>query len=107
MTLTAAMSTPDTDVPVPPRQQATSLTSQIAALDVGESVAKLKRIDGDITMAEYAEQGTTWRESLRDNASSSMRAAKARTGGTYEIEVADLTTTGRNVFLVAIVTRTA
>lgn len=105
--LTAALATPDADVATPTRQSSSSLVSQIAALDVGDSASKVTLVDPAMTMAEYAEQGVEMRERVRQSVSSSLRVAKGRTGGEYEIEIADVLTTKRVLYIVAIITRTA
>lgn len=105
--LNAAVATPDTDVAMPTRQSSSSLVSQIASLDVGDSASKVTQVDSTMSLGEYAQQGVEMRERLRQSVSSSLRVAKGRTGGEYEIEIADLMTTKRVLYIVAIVTRTA
>lgn len=105
--LAAALETPESDVPLPTRQQASSLVAQIGALEAGESASKAVPVDPAMSIAEYATHGVAMRERLRQSVNSSLRVAKGRTGGEYEIEIADLMTTKRQLYIVAVITRTA
>lgn len=95
------------DVQPETRRKAHSLISQIEALDIGDCASKALQVSPDITFDEYATEGPAMREALRNSVAASMRAAKGRTGGTYEIETSDMMTTGRKLYIVAIITRTA
>lgn len=105
--LKRALAAPDDDVSPSTRRKEHSLTSQIAALEVDGCASHAKPVPADTTLDDYQFNGQAMREAVRNNVAASMRAAKARTGGTYEIEVGDLFTTGRKLYIVAIITRTA
>ncbi len=105
--LTAAMATPEPDVEIPVRQHTASLVAQIAGLEIGDSACKVKLVDPALTIAEYATTGIELRDQLRSSVNSSLRVAKSRTNGEYEIEVAEVMTTKRMLYLLAIVTRIA
>lgn len=104
--LSEAMAKPDDDVSPNSRRKPHSLISQIEALEVGECASKAVPVSPDTTFDDYATNGYAMREALRNSVAASMRAAKARTGGTYEIDTSDMFTTGRKLFIVAIITRT-
>ena len=104
--LAQALDKPDDDVTPNTRRKPHSLISQIEALEVGECASKALPVSPDITFDEYATNGYAMREALRNSVAASMRAAKARTGGTYEIDTSDMFTTGRKLFIVTIITRT-
>ena len=104
--LTAALATPDTDVGIPSRREAGSLSSQITALEAGDCAAKPILVDSSMSLADYALNGATLRDNLRSSVKSSVRLAQTRTGGTYIIEVSDMITTAGRLYLVAVITRT-
>jgi hypothetical protein len=105
--LRAAIATPEADVPVPSRENIGSLTSQIANLPVGECVSKARRVPGNLTLSTYADSAIEANEKLRSSVGSCVRSAKERSGGEYTIEIGDLLTTQRSLYLVAVITRTA
>ncbi len=104
--IAAAISTAESDVGVPSRAVAGSMTSMIAALAIGECVSKAVPVDPAITIVDFNQQGSTLREQLRNRITPSVTQAKARTHGHYTIELGTLVTTGNNLYLVAVVTRT-
>lgn len=105
--IVAAMSTAETGVEPPNRQRSSSFTAVIADLIPGEHCSKVLEIDSSHTLATVSEHMPTWRQELRNNVTPSVRNARARTGGEYTIEVGEMTTGTRRLFLVAVVTRTA
>lgn len=105
--LAAAMATPDDNVTPPTRTQQAGLVAQISGLEVGEACSKLKKIDPTWSIARYAAEGSNVRELLRSSANSSVRVARARAGGEFDIEIADVTTMKRALYVMAIITRTA
>lgn len=95
-----------------PRGEPTSVANQIAALQIGESLSRVKAMPADLLLAEY---GTTFNE-MRVAMSSNMRPAITRAveraGGKYELNVVEARTSsasnsGITFFVVAIVTRVA
>ena len=105
--VTVAMNTVEDDVAEPSRKRSSSVASVLTDLDVGETASRAVRVDPDLSLASYAERYAEMRETLRNNVAPSMRQAKARTGGTYSIEVVDTLTPNRSMFIVALITRTA
>lgn len=105
--LADALDSPDDDVKPDSRRKPGSLISQIEALQVGDSAAKALQVSPDMTLDEYATNGYDMRAALRNSVAASMRYAAKRTGGTYEIDTSDMFTSGRKLFMVAIITRTA
>lgn len=105
--LEAAVNTVDDGVPEPSRRRSSSFASVIADLEIGETASKAQRVEDDTTLAEFAEKSAAWREALRNTCATSMRQAKARTGGEYSIEIADVMTQARSLFIVALITRTS
>lgn len=105
--LTQAFASPDDDVTPTGNRKAHSLVSQIEALDVGDSASRALQVSPDITFDEYATEGPSMREALRNSVSASMRKARERTGNSYEVEVSDMMMTSRKLFMVAIISRTA
>lgn len=103
--LTAALSTAETDVEPPSRERTGSFTSHLATLEVGDCAARPRRLPGTMTIGDYAENGSRLRENLRDSTNRCVRDAAKKTNGIYNIEVCDVTTPGRNVYMLAIVTR--
>lgn len=102
--LKAALATPDRDVAKPSKVVSTSITNQIAALKVGESWAKVQKVHGGVTVAEFSRTSNAMKEELRDSLRNRLSGAMARSGNKYSVEVGDCTSSARNLFLVAIVT---
>lgn len=105
-TLLSAMAAPDEDVSPPSRVNPTSRASQIAGLSVGESACFTSgAVDDEVSLAQVLASIPELTASLRNNVMSSVRQATARTGGVYTVEVTDVTTPQRKLYVVAIVTR--
>lgn len=102
-----AMKTPDPVVPEPTQRRSNSFATQVAELEIGESVSRVSPIPDTLSLHELQQVMSTMRQTLRNNTTPSVRQAMARTGGEYRIEVADTRTASDRFFLVAIVTRTA
>lgn len=101
--LQAALNTPDNDVnPLP---DPASLTSRIAALALGGSIASLGSVDQWTRIGELSELVTDQRKNLRNNLHSSIRRATDRTGHVFSQEVTHVLMPGGRVFLLAVVTR--
>lgn len=103
--LNIAMQLPDPEVEKPTRKDPTSLTSQIYALEVGQSAFK----GLEITYADL--KGVAGiKKGLSDSAHSSMRhAAKRRASESpeYTIETAATFTNSGLIYAMAIIKRTA
>ena len=100
-----AMQLPDDNVQKFGRKMPTSLTSQIAALEIGECASKVIRVDTtDLNNLAAIKKGQS------DSAYSSVKGAKTRTGladAEYTIETSHTVTNAGNIFAMAIITRTA
>lgn len=103
-TLLEAASIED-DVPKPPRRRSSSFASVLSDLRVGETAARAQVVDPALTVGDFAAQSVALREALRNNCAPAVRQARGRTGGEYSIEIADVMTPSRRLFLVALVTR--
>lgn len=106
-TLKAAVMTVDDDVGEPTRRRASSFSSAVADLAVGQTASRAIRLDPETSLAELAERGSEWREAMRNNIAPAVRRAREQTGGEYEVEVSDALTPSRRFYIVAFVTRTA
>lgn len=104
--LEAAVLTPESDVPQPPRGRAGSFTSQVADLGLGEVASKLLMIPPETALCDVQKELPALRERLRNNVASSVRHARTRTGSTFSVEVCDLHTPSGQWFVIALVTRT-
>ena len=90
----------------PARGNVNSLAYQAALLAVGETTSRVELVDEAHTLAEYAMAGVVLRDKLRNGVSSSLRnVSQKHKGRRFEIEIGDMFTTGRRLYLVAIVTR--
>ncbi len=87
--------------------RASSFAQQVEALNIGESCSRVHGVHEGFTLKALAENMATMKEGLRNNTAPSVRQAKARTRGTYSIEIGDMRTPSGRTFVVAIVTRTA
>lgn len=102
----AAMAAPDDGVSPPSRVNPSSRASQIAALGLGESVVFTSgSINPGLSLAEVLASLPDWGAALRNSVMSSVRQASARTGAQYGVEVTDVTTPQRNMYVIAIVSR--
>lgn len=80
-----------------------SMRQSIAALDVGESYTRAERLELEQLSKDTVVDKTA---ALRNTVSAAMRRAASDTGNEYTVETASLlTTTSRDLMLVAIVTR--
>lgn len=103
--VSVAAMTPDHSVEPPSRARPASFTTQVAALEIGECVSKVERLDMTLPAGTIQDCLTDWRSTVRNNCAPSVRHAKAKTGGTYTIEVFDCMSESRNWYLMAVVTR--
>lgn len=103
--ISVAAMTPDHSVEPPSRARPASFTTQVAALEIGECVSKVERLDMTLPAGTIQDCLTDWRSTMRNNVAPSVRHAKAKTGGTYAIEVFDCMSDMRNWYLMAVVTR--
>ena len=84
----------------------TSFSSTIVGLAVGEECGKLKRLDTDCPLNVLFSKLPARREALHNTVSTMAARARAKTGGSYKVEVSDFMTGSKNWFLIAVVTRT-
>jgi hypothetical protein len=101
--LSIAMQMPDDGVQKGSRKQPSSLTSQIAALDLGEVCCKMVAVD-----ASDLKSLSTIKKGLSDGAYSSVKGAKNRngmSGAEFSIETSHTITASGNVYAVAIIKR--
>lgn len=103
--LSASLETPERDVQRPGRAQPTSAITQIASLKVGESWSAVEKPPENTPLKDFAADSSAWRDALRNRIQSSVRHAKARTGGSYVMETGDFISSARNVYLICVVTR--
>lgn len=103
--ISVAAMTPDHSVEPPSRARPASFTTQVAALEIGECVSKVERLDTNASVYHLQERLPEMRATMRNNVAPSVRHAKAKTGGTYTIEVFDCMSDMRNWYLMAVVTR--
>ena len=85
-----------------------SFASQIAALKPGEMTSKVQSVDTGLTLDEYARTSHAMREKLRSVCNSTARQVRGsadRADATYTVEVGEMMTVGRVMYLVAIITR--
>jgi hypothetical protein len=82
--------------------QPNSMVTQIAELEVGQSLARAGRIDGDqYKKATYDEL----LDSMRNTVNKAAQRAKARTGGEYVIEAGSYRTLSGDYIVTVAVTR--
>lgn len=101
--LSIAMQMPDDGVQKGSRKQPSSLTSQVAALDVGDVCSKTVAVDKDSLPTLSA-----IKKGLSDGAYSSVKGAKNRNGmsaAEFSIETAHTITTSGQVYAMAIIKR--
>jgi hypothetical protein len=103
--LAAALEAPESDIAQPGRGRSSSFTAQVADLALGETASKLLPVEPSAALCDIQKDLPAIRERLRNNVASSVRHAKARTGGNYSVEVCDLHTPTGQWFTIALVTR--
>lgn len=89
------------------RTRPASMSAAVADLAVGEEVAKLQRVNTAQPMEDAIASLGAAKERLRNAMQPVVARAKAKTSGTYTVEISDFFTTAKNWFLVAVITRTA
>lgn len=103
--IAAGLAAPEADVESSARWQGGSLVARIAALDVGDTAAKAKRLDDDLTVGEIRENMARMREELRNSVTKAVGRAREQAGGEYRVEVFDTHSLERSWFLLALITR--
>lgn len=101
--ISIAMQMPDDGVRKGSRKQASSLTSQIAALELRECCSKIVSVDKDSLSALSA-----IKKGLSDGAYSSVKGAKNRNGmatSEFSIETSHTITANGHIYAMAIITR--
>lgn len=104
--LTSAIQTPDEDVLVPEPARAPSFTAAVAALGLGETASKALRLNGKQPLEFALSSLAREKEALRNSVNSSVREARKRSSSEYTVELTE-TITGKSLFILALVTRTA
>lgn len=103
--LAASLATPEEGVGKPGRTRPASAITQIAALKPGEHWARVATPPAGMPLKDFAAESGEMREALRNLVNSSLRHAKAKTGGTYSVETGDFISSNRTLYLVCVVTR--
>lgn len=101
--ISIAMKMPDDGVSKGSRKQPASLTSQIAALEIGECCSKLVPVD-----ATNLKSLSAIKKGLSDGAYSSVKGAKNRNGmasAEFSIETSHTITSSGHVYAMAIILR--
>lgn len=102
-TLSIAMQMPDEGITKGSRKQPASLTSQIAALEIGECCGKIVPVDKDSLSSL-----STIKKGLSDGAYSSVKGAKNRNGlaaAEFSIETSHTITAHGHIYAMAIISR--
>lgn len=87
--------------------RAGSFNSQVAELNPGECVSKVRPVDPTTPVHRLPEELPTMRSQVRNACAPAVSRAKASTGGEYTVEVGDCIMPNGTMFVVAVVTRTA
>jgi uncharacterized protein (DUF849 family) len=105
--LLAAAGGVETDVSLPSRARASSFTSTLVDLKVGQDpAAKVVRLEPDVNMEALADVLAAEKERLRNNVTSSISAAKRRVENSqYSIECTHFICNS-GIYVAALVTRT-
>lgn len=82
-----------------------SLTSRIAALELGCCLAEARKVDPKLKIDNVAQSGSKMKQAFRNNMTSSVMQATLRTGHEYSTEANYLLSSGNVMYLVVIVTR--
>ncbi len=83
-----------------------SFNALVLALDVGDCVSKVRKIDSSAPLSSIPELLPSVRQQVRSACAPAIARAKQQTGGTYAVEVSDTAMPGGNYYVVAVVTRT-
>jgi hypothetical protein len=102
--INAALSVPEPDVREPMRRKLYSFVGSLAELKIGETASKISPIDPTMSLADVQANLTNFRATLRNNVTSSVRQASARSGGEYSVEVTDFVTPSGQWYVIALVT---
>lgn len=101
--ISIAMQMPDDGVSKGSRKQPASLTSQIAALEIGECCSKIVAVDKD-----FLSSLSSIKKGLSDGAYSSVKGAKNRNGmaeAEFSIETSHTITANGHIYAMAIIKR--
>lgn len=83
-----------------------SFTAAVAALDLDESISKVRRVDPNTRIADLHAVMPALRDQVRNACAPSIRRAREYTGNTYRCEVSDVVMPSGEHFVVAVITRT-
>lgn len=104
--ITAALATADADVPVPTPGTFASFQARVDGMAVDAIVSSVQGIDCNVGLSELVSTRNAACERIRNNVGTAVTRAKARTGGTYEIEVTPVLMPSMRCLILAVVTRT-
>lgn len=105
--MTAAMMSLDTDVELPGRVRAASVTGNLLGLTLGETFVKAMEVPQDSTLAEVAAATNSYKDQLRQSVNSSIRHARKYEGRLFSMESAMVMYPSGRIFIQVAVTRTA
>jgi hypothetical protein len=105
--LDKALLQPDVNADGYDRTNPDSITSQVAALGVGECWSRCTPLDPAMRLADLPDHLPEVRMRLRNNTMPAVRQAMKRTGATYTMEVTDIRTLGGLTYVIAIISRIA
>lgn len=104
--IAAAIQEPETGVAEPKRGKESSFSAQVADLQVGDTASRAVQIDGEHTLATFAESASLWRDQLRNTIAPAVKRAKARNADAeYTNEIGTMIMPGMSLYIVAVVTR--
>lgn len=80
----------------------------LTSLTVGESISKVRKLDGNTTaVADYQAEMTSLKRMMGNALRNALVRAGEATGGTYSLQVGDTLTSAGEFWCVAIITRIA
>ncbi len=82
-----------------------SFNAQVADLQTGESVSKIRAIDPTTPVQRLPEELPSVRQQVRNACAPAVTRAKEQTGADYTVEVGDVVMPAGNFYVVAVVTR--
>ena len=86
--------------------EATSLTSRLCALCVGDCVAEARQVSPSVRVGEFADMSRHLKAQLRNSIASSIVAAEKRIApAKFSAETGTLVTTGSLIYLITVIKR--
>ena len=103
-----APTTPDKDIPVPPKgQRSSSFAAMVSDLEPDQSASRVHRVNPDMSVAEFMAELKGIKDMVRNNVAPAVANAKRKTMGTYSVEVSEVLMPSGMIYVLAIVTRTS